>query len=248
MEQSGVEPTGSILELFKRDVKHMSNLRPEERVLDWVPNPDLKSFSFMVSSMENYADGLTKDAVRRKKNGIFLDQGREGACTGFGAQNVRALGPHRCDDASNELAFKTYAEAKRQDEWPGENYEGSSVNGAMKAMRLFGQISAWHWCLSLAEIDHALSYVGAVEAGTHWYSGMFDPGSDGYLRVTGTIAGGHAYAISGRRKMASGRVRYRIENSWGQDWGMEGAAWIWAEDLQRLLSEGGEFACPTKVI
>lgn len=218
-----------------------------ERVLDWRPNPDVKSFGFMISGLSDFASGLTKDFVRRKKN-VFLDQGREGACSGFGFENVMALGPHRLAGANNSQAQQIYYEARRQDEWPGENYEGSSVNGAMKAGRLLGLISEWHWCLSLAEIDYALSYVGAVEAGTNWYSGMWNPDSDGYLHPTGTIVGGHAWAISGRKKMPSGRIRYRMENSWGQDWGREGAAWIWAEDLQLLMSGGGEFACPTKIV
>lgn len=225
--------------------------KTQERTLDWRPNPDLRSLNFMISGMSDFESGKTRSSVRRKKR-VFLDQGQEGACTGFGAENVMALGPHRLPSPSNAQAFQIYKEAQKQDEWPGEDYEGSSVNGAMKALRLLGLISAWHWCLSLAEVDYAISYVGAVEAGTHWYSGMFQPGSDGYLKPTGTIAGGHAYAISGRRKMLGGpykgHVRYRIENSWGKSWGMEGAAWILDEHLDQLRAEGGEFSCPTKSI
>lgn len=220
-------------------------IQPEERVLDWVPKPDLLSFNYMVADLPNFADGRTKDFVRRTKN-VFLDQGREGACTGFGGENVMALGPHRLDTANNEQARQIYYEARRQDEFPGEAYEGSSVNGAMKAMRVMGLIKDWHWCLSLAEIDHALSYVGAVEAGSPWYSNMFTPDANGFLHPTGSVVGGHAWAISGRRRMPSGRIRYRMENSWGQDWGREGAAWLWAEDLETLLTAGAEFACPTK--
>lgn len=218
-----------------------------ERTFDWRPKPDLRSFNFMVGDLSDYADGRTKKFVRRTKY-VFLDQGSEGACTGFALQNVRALGPNRATDATNELARKTYEEARRQDEWYGEDYEGSSVNGAMKAARLFGWISSWHWALSLAEVDHALSYVGAVEVGSPWYSGMINPNSEGFLCPTGEVIGGHAYTISGRNKRPDGRVRYRVENSWGKDWGLSGAAFIWAEDLLRLKEEGGEFACPIKTV
>lgn len=222
-------------------------IAPEERVLDWRPHPDLKSFGFMISALDEFQSGLTKDRVRRHKNpGIYLDQGSEGACTGFGFENCMALGPNRYPSPTNDKAFAVYHLARQLDEWPGEAYEGSSVNGAMKAGRQLGYVSVWHWCLTLAEIDYALSYKGAVECGSNWYSGMWNPDADGYLHVTGTVVGGHAWAISGRRKMDNGRIRYRMENSWGQDWGRDGGAFIWAEDLQRLLSEGAEFSCPTK--
>jgi hypothetical protein len=63
----------------------------------------------------------------------ILDQGREGACTGFALAAVinyllsaRGLADRRVSPRM------LYEMARRYDEWPGEAYEGSSARGAMK--------------------------------------------------------------------------------------------------------------------
>jgi hypothetical protein len=213
-------------------------------VLDWRPNPDPRSSAFRFAALPGCGSLTARPSIQRRK-AIFLDQGQEGACTGFGEEHVRALSP-RPQITDNATAQRVYHEARRQDEWEGEAYEGSSVNGAMKASRLFGFISAWFWCYTTAELRHALSYHGAVEAGTLWWSGMWDVDEAGFVHPTGQVVGGHAYAISGY-KTVNGRYAYRIDNSWGPDWGDHGGAWIWEEDIVVLLGNDGEFACPKKV-
>ena len=81
---------------------------------------------------------------RRAHVPIILDQGREGACTGFGlAAVVNFLLYNRSDTTKQERqklkklgntasARMLYEMAKRYDEWEGENYDGSSIRGAMK--------------------------------------------------------------------------------------------------------------------
>ena len=78
----------------------------------------------------------------------ILDQGTEGACTGFGLATVahyllrkRKVVPDR--DAISP--YMLYTMAKRYDEWPGEAYEGSSARGAMKAWHKHGICSIKHW-------------------------------------------------------------------------------------------------------
>jgi hypothetical protein len=72
----------------------------------------------------------------RKRKVPILDQGQEGACTGFGLATVvhyllrtRAVVSDRVEVSPRML----YDMARRYDEWPGEKYEGSSARGAMKA-------------------------------------------------------------------------------------------------------------------
>ena len=64
----------------------------------------------------------------------ILDQGTEGACTGFGLATVaqyllrrRAVVP----DPEPVSPRMFYEMAKRYDDWPGEDYDGSSARGAM---------------------------------------------------------------------------------------------------------------------
>lgn len=68
--------------------------------------------------------------------GLVLDQGSEGACTGFGLACVvnylrwRAAGmPKKLVSVSPRML---YHYAKRFDEYEGENYDGSSCRGALK--------------------------------------------------------------------------------------------------------------------
>ena len=51
-----------------------------------------------------------------------------------------------------------YNMARRYDEWPGENYSGSSARGAMKGWHKHGVCSRKHWVYdrSLEEQDSAL--------------------------------------------------------------------------------------------
>jgi hypothetical protein len=78
----------------------------------------------------------------------ILDQGQEGACTGFGLATVihyllrtRKVVP----DRSEVSPWMLYEMARRYDEWPGERYEGSSARGAMKGWHKHGICSKAHW-------------------------------------------------------------------------------------------------------
>ena len=68
--------------------------------------------------------------------GLILDQGQEGACTGFGLACVinylrwRSAGmPKKLESVSPRMLYKF---ARRFDEYEGENYDGSSCRGALK--------------------------------------------------------------------------------------------------------------------
>src|SRR5882672_1784083 len=84
----------------------------------------------------------------RKAKVPILDQGTEGACTGFGLATVihyllrtRRVVPDR-DDVS---PWMIYDMARRYDEWPGENYDGASARGAMKGWHKHGVCSKANW-------------------------------------------------------------------------------------------------------
>ena len=77
-----------------------------------------------------------------------LDQGTEGACTGFGLATVvhYLLRTRRVVPDPDAVSPRMlYDMARRYDEWPGEKYEGSSARGAMKGWHKHGVCSAEHW-------------------------------------------------------------------------------------------------------
>ncbi|HET9645574.1 MAG TPA: C1 family peptidase [Burkholderiaceae bacterium] len=71
----------------------------------------------------------------------ILDQGHEGACTGYGlatVANYLLRRRHVVPDCTLVSARMLYDLARRYDEWPGEDYEGSSGRGAMKGWHKHG--------------------------------------------------------------------------------------------------------------
>jgi papain like protease len=88
------------------------------------------------------------------KDQMVLDQEREGACTGFGLAAVinylqwrRWLPTQRSNPTPPEKVSQRmlYHLARFYDEWPGEDYEGSSCRGAMKGWHRHGVCTAAKW-------------------------------------------------------------------------------------------------------
>lgn len=185
---------------------------------------------------------------------IRLDQGREGACTGFAAAYDLAASPVAIRGVNDALAQRIYEEARRQDEWPGEAYDGSSVLGAAKALAVLGYIGEYRWAgangsSAIDDVILALGYVGGVVFGTDVTDDWYEPGGGGIIGTTGRIIGGHSYLARGvlvtrdgqRRRLGSGvplresDVLLYGPNSWSWDWGYKGEWAMWASDMQRLL-------------
>lgn len=215
------------------------------RTLDWRLRHDKRSLSFRI------ADHFGTKAPLRTRNWtkhIWLDQGQEGACTGFGTAHTLACTPRSLAaklGIDNAFAQKEYHGAQRFDEYPGEDYEGSSVLGVMKYAKSQGQITDFYWATTLDEILHCLSNVGPMVIGVNWYTGMFEPDANGMLHATGRMEGGHAPCLRG---IDVRRQTVKVANSWGKDWGVKGDADLSWTDLDRLRREQGEFAFPVKPI
>lgn len=83
----------------------------------------------------------------------ILNQGNEGACTGFGLACVtnylywlRHLAAPRSRSLPPLVSPRMFYElAKLYDEWPGQDYEGSSCRGALKGWHKHGVCSAALW-------------------------------------------------------------------------------------------------------
>ena len=74
-----------------------------------------------------------------------LDQGQEGACTGFGLAAVVNLLHQQQGRGVRVSPRMLYEMAKRHDEWRGENYQGSSCRGAIKGWYHMGVCSEKLW-------------------------------------------------------------------------------------------------------
>lgn len=97
----------------------------------------------------------------------FYNQGNEGACVGFSESRAKSL-----IDRTRYGGRWLYKEAQKIDEWPGENYEGTSVRAGLEIMRTRGHrrlingvlqeerigdgIAAYRWATSVDEVHSIL--------------------------------------------------------------------------------------------
>ena len=95
--------------------------------------------------------------------GLVLDQGRAGACTGFGLASVaNYLLWTRHIENKVRIPFlpvsprMLYELAKRYDEWPGVDYDGSSCRGALKGWHKHGVCTSEAWPYRLANTGAAV--------------------------------------------------------------------------------------------
>jgi hypothetical protein len=191
----------------------------------------------------------------------ILDQGQEGACTGFGlatVANYLLRAGKVVDDRAPVSPRMLYNMARRYDEWPGESYSGSSARGAMKGWQKHGVASekVWPYTLSkkvrdpgfteqrardarvrplgayfrvnhkdLVAMHSAIAEVGILYATSDVHEGWNSVGSDGIIRYSASMIGGHAFAI-----VAYDENGFWIQNSWGKTWGRQGFACISYDD------------------
>lgn len=217
--------------------------------------------------LRSYTWGLTE----------YLDQGTEGRCTEFSICHEMLARPVRVNITKimNILAQRAvYHEAQHDDYWDGcylgpdcnimpstQKYEGTSVLAAVKVAAKLGFYSAYDWAFGLDELVPALGYRGPALLGINWYGSMFRPDENGWLRVTGEVAGGHAILARGVRVVYKPKVAHTWENldmdksyvllhnSWGPSWGINGTGKVSFADMDRLLKEQGECCLPrTRVL
>ena len=176
-----------------------------------------------------------------------FNQGDLGSCTGNGAAGVICTEPYRKPGQryTEVLARKIYSRATHDDTIVGAyppKDTGSTVLGALKALKGLGFAKGYHWCFGLEDVLKTLSTLGPVEVGLNWYEGFDKPDAKGLVKIGGSIRGGHAFEILGVD--AERKLVWAI-NSWGSDWGHDGRfAFSW-KDLDRLLHEDGEASTVT---
>lgn len=178
-------------------------------------------------------------------NPMRLDQGAEGACVGFGwMQNINSS-PKRAQH-SNEEALALYHRAQEAwDEWPGTNYEGTSVRAGAKATQEKGWIASYAFSYDVEEVAFWIINEGPVVIGVDWYRGFFNPTKEDnyFLRLTGAVEGGHCTLLDGVRFNRNDRDYFRGLNSWGWDWGFDGRFKMTFDVLDKLLTDPSGVAC-----
>ncbi len=233
--------------------------RPVTRTLDARPDTlDFRDKMFEPTLVEVPVRRPLSD-YRRKKVPI-LDQGREGACTGFGLATVihhllrsRQVVP----DPATVSPRMLYDMARRYDEWPGEAYEGSSARGAMKGWHKHGVCSSQHWQytgkqdpMRFAErfkdalrrplgayfrVNHKdiiAMHAAIAEVGILYATAQVHEGWN-TVDAKGQVAWTDKTKVLGGHAFAIVAYDERgfwIQNSWGPDWGLGGFCQVTYDD------------------
>lgn len=192
--------------------------------------------------------------------GPIRDQGAEGTTIGFSL--AYAMNAEWLRSAAEERTFSArsiYIGAKERDEWPGTNYEGSSLAGGVKALQQAGAAleSDWPYATKVAPASRTLPRhkirsfqrlkttrdiidslkSGSVVAVSFTITDEFrTAGADGkvILRPDSPIVGGHSVAVVGWNEKAG---EFKFANMWGVGWGASGFGYIRETDLARILTD-----------
>lgn len=223
--------------------------------LDWVSRHDRRSLDFLIRPT------LGEVAIRpvRYKPGPTLNQRREGACVGFGWTQELMTSPRPFIPPSveyaNQYARGYYRECLENDEYEGEEDEGTSVLAGAQTARRRGHIGGYRWGTSPEDMrDTLCSGKGPVVIGIPWYEGMYETRKSGLIEVNGPMVGGHCLLVDeyhpGKRlRYEDWNARfevYGVHNSWDDSYGVDGRAYIRAEDMRELLRHWGEMCIPTE--
>lgn len=222
-----------------------------ERTFDTRPSRDSRNADFPVRT------ALSPQA--RPKTKLYagplsrLDQGAEGACVGFGwatelmSTPVRVHPPESGPTSTAEAdadAFgrRIYNAAKKIDEWPGENYDGTSVLAGARVMKAIGYVTEYRWAANVGDVVDSLIQHGPVVLGIPWYESMYDTDAEGKVTIGGPVVGGHCITLTGyihAWKKQGEHVRWR--NSWGTEYGVAGDGYVSLTDLGKLLAGDPEY-------
>lgn len=229
------------------EVELKNGFKTEDPRLDRLPEFDERSRNYPIRAL------VTEEAPLRSRGWAcptWLDQGQEGACVGFSWSHELCAWPVAVKGISDDFARGIYKEAQKSDEWPGEDYEGTSVLAGAKTVAGKGYMDEYRWAFGVDDALRALGYQGPVVVGIPWYQSMFEPRPSGLVEVTPGGGGGHAILVRGvslkaRLKGEPGPMPVvRLRNSWGKSWGVDGDCYIKVEDFASLLEAEGDCCVP----
>jgi hypothetical protein len=189
----------------------------------------------------------------------ILNQYGEGACTGFALAAAINLLYSRAEEDVRVSPRMLYEMAKRHDEWPGEDYDGSSLRGAIKGWSNMGVCTEELWRYRVSrkgdltvrrakdarshtlgayyrlrpQISHyhaALNEAGVIVVSAKVHAGWDEP-EDGKIEKHDKVEGGHAFAVVGYDENG-----FWVQNSWTDGWGDKGLAlWTYEDWIENVM-------------
>lgn len=242
---------GTLAELKRLNVfKDWSAVTTPTRKFDRIPSRDTRNADYPVSLLwtdkKSCANITAAPAIVTKKwdDYAYLDQGSDGACVGFGTSGELAALPESAPGIDYTFAMDLYHDAQHIDEWPGEDYEGTSVLAGAKVAQNRGFYSSYLWATNEADVAATVSNYGPVIIGVNWHEDMMDTDADGFVHVSGDVVGGHCVVVIG---IDVENGYYTFRNSWSESWGQNGEGKISRKDMAKLIADDGDVCKPVRV-
>jgi hypothetical protein len=176
----------------------------------------------------------------------ILDQGNLGSCTGNAltgalgtSPNFEALPPELQSSLNEDFAIQAYSWGTAEDSYPGTyppNDTGCDGLTLAQVAKEHGWTPGYTHITSLAAGYEAIKH-GPFMTGVSWRSGMDRPNSEGVVRATGKVRGGHEPLVVGYNATTG---LWKVANSWSDSWGKNGYFFLPDEDYDKLLREQGD--------
>lgn len=217
--------------------------------------PDIRDYPYQPALLPLH------DEIECPKNLSILDQGQEGACTGFGLAAVINLLLAQRGNQRKVSSRMLYEMAKKFDEWEGENYSGSSCRGAISGWYNTGVCSeelapyapsdiGWNLTLDqardarattigayyrinkrLSDFHAALNEVNAIYVSASVHEGWRKK------NIKDGVIPFKGAPIGGHAFAIVGynSEGFYVQNSWGKTWGNNGVAlWSYEDWLENI--------------
>jgi len=218
-------------------------------------SPDFRDFDYRPALVQ------LEDDIDPPEERIVLDQGKEGACTGFGLAAVVNLLLTRREENRMVSPRMLYEMAKKFDRWEGEDYSGSSCRGAIRGWHSMGVCSdekapyvasEKNWSLGINQaLDARATTLGAYYRVKNRISDFHAALNEvGALYVSARVhKGWYRGAVKeGKIPFKSGSIGghafavvgynqegFWVQNSWGDSWGDNGVAlWSYEDWLENI--------------
>lgn len=175
------------------------------------------------------------EVKRRWSEGPQLDQGREGACIGFGFTADILAAPAAQRDISSDLAHRYARHHWMRAQWlstgrPVDPDRGATMNNGATVAKQYGLIDGYLWAQNIEDVRNAVIAEGPVVMATKMFDGVATPTWQGVIqpnRSNKEYTSSHCMCITGYDPARKAKVRGRtgtyrmffIRNSWGKGWG-----------------------------
>lgn len=210
-----------------------------EHLLGWKPHDDPRDGNYPFRRYLTVADYRLAQAITHTTWQVsrVLDQGETNHCVGFGWAGWGICLPVFDDftDADGHKIYYLAKDAEGESGW--EN--GSTTLAGARAMQSLGRLRTYAWAQNIDDVITWVLTRGPIVTGTNWYSAMFMPDSNGFVKIDGDYRGGHEYYIN----ECNTSLRFLgFVNSWGEKFGLGGKFYMTFETYAELLRQNGD-AC-----